>query len=626
MNNRYLITPQHPPMSKKSPKKQKIAKGAPQTVLHRDLWLLGGILLLAAVIYSNSLANGFIYFDDPESVVNNPYIRQISLANLIHYFTTPVQYMYMPLAMISYAVDYQIGEIDPSIYHLDNLILHLGSVILVFWVFLLLTKKSRLALFVSLLFAIHPVNVDSVAWVATRPNLLATFFYLGALLGYSLYLEKNQARYLALACLSFLLAASAKSSAVVLPLILFLWDYFYGRKWEKKLLIEKIPFFVISLLFGILTLTMRTDVGRLAQYQYTLFDRVFMFFYALVDYCVRLLFPLQLSMSYTSPVKNGSFLPLQFYLAPLALALIVWGLYKLKVSKKVLIVGLSFFVLNVVLSQSVLLLDNFMANRYVYLSYLGLYLILAEINERVLSVSLVGWRSWLQVAWAPALMIFGAGFSLLTYNRNFVWYDTITLLDDVIQKQPGAAWVYGTRGLVKYHTYDLEGARRDFDQSLQIDPNYAPSLAYLGVLNYQSHDYQAALAEMNQALAIDPGLSGVYQDRGKVKVALGDNQGALDDFNQAIAINPQAVETYFERGVLKNSQGDYQGALADFNTIIDLASNYDLDLVPKYDAAFYMRGLTKLRLNDKTGACADMVKALSLGYQPPDDQIDLNCP
>jgi protein O-mannosyl-transferase len=577
---------------KKSSKKREInievATGTPQTGLHRDVWLLVGILLLTVLIYSNSLTNDFIYFDDPESVVNNPYIRQINLANLVHYFTTPVQYMYMPLAMISYAVDYQIGELDPLIYHLDNLILHLGCVILVFWVFLLLTRKSRIALFVSLLFAIHPVNVDSVAWVATRTNLLVTLFYLGALLCYSLYLQKNYSvRYLALACLSFLLAACAKSSAVVLPLILFLWDYFDGRQWDKKLLIEKIPFFVIALFFGILTLTTRLDrVGVAQAAQYNLFDRVFIFFYTLADYCVRLLLPLKLSMSYAYPVKNGPWLPIQFYLAPFILALIVWGLYKLKVSRKVLIVGLAFFVLNIFLSQSILLIDNFMANRYAYLSYLGLYFILADINERVLNTAFVDWepRSRLGGAWVAALLIFVTGFSLLTYNRNFVWKDSLTLFDDVIQKQPGIAWVYGTRGLVRWHTHDLIGARQDFDQSLMLDPNYTPSLAYRGNLNYLSHDYPAALADLNQALANDPSLSGVYLDRGKVKLALQDNQGALDDFNQAIALNLHLIDAYFERG------------------------------------------LVKLNLNDKAGACADVEKALALGYQPSEDQAIPDCP
>lgn len=595
----------------------KRAKAKTQPKLGWEIWALVGILCLTVLIYSNSLANGFIYFDDPESVVNNPFIREISLANLVHYFTTPVQYMYMPLALISYAVDYQFGQVDPFIYHLDNLIIHLVCVALTFWVFLLLTKKPRMALFVSLLFAIHPINVDSVAWVATRANILATLFFLGALLCYSVYIEKNyQLRYLALACLSFLLAACAKSSTVVLPLTLFLWDYFLGRQWSKRLLLEKIPFFLIALVFGIITLTMRVDVAQSSQYN--IFDRIFIFFYAMADYFIRLLLPLQLSMSYAYPVKNGPWLPVQFYLAPIILALIGWGLYKLKVSKKVLIVGLGFFFLSVTLTQSVLLIDNFMANRYVHLSYIGLYFILAEINENILNASLnEGWQSNLRTVWKATLVVFAIGFAILTFSRNYIWYDSMSLFNDVIAKQPGIAWVYGSRAVMKMGEDDLEGARRDFDESLKIDPNYAFSLYYRGVVHYRTQNYQAALTDLNNAIRNDPKVPGTFRDRGKVKIALHDNAGALEDFNQAIKLNPHSDALYW-RGVLKYNLGDYQGALADLNTIISV--------VPNYDAAFYTRGLVKLKLNDQTGGCADVTKALAFGYQPTADQAVPSCP
>jgi tetratricopeptide (TPR) repeat protein len=603
-------------VSKKSPGKREIhiegAKAASKTDLRRTMLLLAGIMFLTILIYSNSLSNTFINFDDPESVFNK-YIREINVANLIHYFTTPVQYMYMPLAMISYAVDYQIGKLDPFIYHLDNLIIHLCCVVLVFLVIRRLTKKSRTALFASLLFAIHPVAVDTVSSIATRTNLLITLFFLAALLCYSFYIEKNRVRYLILASLSFLLAAFAKSSAVILPLVLFLWDYFYDRPLHKKLVVEKIPFFVISLLFGILTLVMRVDVGN--SISFNLIDRVFMFFYSLLDYGIRLFFPLQLSMSYAYPVKNGMFLPIQFYLAPLILALAVWGLWKLKVSKKILIVGLSFFVLNVVLSQSVLLIDNFMANRYVYLSYLGLYLILAETGDGVLSNFREGWKSRMRVIWVLASLILVVGFSLLTYARNFVWHDTMTLLDDVIKKQPGQAWVYSTRGLTKLEADDFEGARADLDISLHIDPDFAPSLNYRGIVNYITHDYQAALSDLNKAISNDPNDKAAYRVRGKVKMAMQDNLGAMDDFNRAIALNPQS-DARFWRGFLKSMLGDYQGAHADFSAIIAY--------VPDDGRAYFWRGMVEQNLNDQAAADADIAKAQSLGYQPSDGQAGLD--
>jgi tetratricopeptide (TPR) repeat protein len=573
------------------------------------VWLLAGILLLAAAVHFSSLANGFIAFDDPTVVVDNPYIRGLSLANLAYWFTKPVQYMYMPLALLSFAVDYQLGELDPWIYHLDNFVLHLGCVALVFWVFLLLTRRSRVALLVALLFAVHPVNVDTVASVAARTNLLATLFSLGALGCYGLYLEKDRRlRYLALAFLSFLLALCAKSSAVVLPLTLLLWDYLRDRRWDRRLILEKLPFFALALGFGVLALAMRTD-DVLPPVHYGPLDRGLVFLYALASYCVRLLFPFRLSMAYAYPVEHGPWLPLPYYLAPVLLALIGWGLHALGVSRKVLVFGLGFFVLNIALSQSVLLIDSFAANRYAYLPYLGFLLILVDLGERAWSATSGRWRSWLRTAAVGGAVILVAGFSLLTHARNAVWRDSMTLFDDVIRKQPGIAWAHGTRGLVELHAQDLEAARRDLDESLRLDPSYTPSLSYRGAVNLLSRDYPAALADLSRALSIDPRISGAYRDRGKVKMALQDEPGALADFDRAVELDPRS-QARFARGLLKHRRGDDRGALADLDVVI--ASS------PEDAEALLLRGMVKTGLNDHAAACADIARARGLGYPLPD--------
>ncbi len=583
----------------------------------QNLWPLLAILALTVLIYYNTLRNGFIFFDDPELVTDNFAIRQITWENFVHYFTTPVQFTYLPLGLLSYAIDYQIGKLDPFIYHLNSLIFHILTVLLVFWVFLRLTRKSGVAIFVTLLFAIHPVSVDNVAWVATRNNILATFFYLGALLFYSFYVKKNfQIRYLVLACIAFILSNLSKSSSVVLALTLFLWDYYYGRKWDKKLLIEKIPFFVIALFFGVMTLNIRTDV--VPPVQYNLFDRGLIFCFSMTDYFVRLLFPFQLSMSYAYPVYDSNgLLPLQYYLSPVILGLIIWGLYLLKVTKKVLIVGLAFFFINIFLSQSVLLIDNFMANRYAYLSYLGLFLILADINERILNASASGWASKLKFVWLGVLVIFVTVFSFLTYNRNFVWKDTISLFDDVVQKQPNIAWVYSNRGIAKYSAGNYDDALKDFNQSLALNPNFTLSFYYRGVISYIRGDDQAALVDLDKTIANDPLFADGYLMRGKVKMALNDNPGAMDDLNKSIELDSYMVDAYVNRGILKNNLGDYQGAIADF----DISISYS----PENAAAFYMRSIAKFKLNDQAGSCADVSRALELGYAPTPEQVQQTC-
>jgi tetratricopeptide (TPR) repeat protein len=520
------------------------------------LWLLAGILGLTLVVYSRALAAGFIAFDDPDVVVNNPYIRELSGANAVRWFTRPVQYMYMPLALLSYALDHGIGALDPFVYHLHNLVLHLACVALAFRVFLLLDGKPRDALVVCVLFAVHPVNVDSVASIAARTNLLATLFSLGALAAYGLYLDRGRRlRYLALAWGSFVLAALAKSSAVVLPLTLLLWDWYRRRRWEPRLALEKLPFFAVALFFGVLALVMRAD-DVLPPVRYGAWDRVLVFVYALARYVVRLVVPFPLSFDYAYPEKDGPWLPLPFYLAPIVLAAIVWGLRRLRVPREVWIFGLAFFVLNVALSQSVLLIDGFTANRYAYLPYLGLFFVLAQLLERAWSAALPEGRArrTLRGAAGAALGVAVLAFSALAFGRTAVWRDTLALLDDVVEKGQGSAWVYGTRGLVKLHAGDLASALRDLDRSLELDPNYTPGLCYRGAVHYLLREYPAALADLDRAIALAPATSGAYRDRGKVKLALHDEEGALADLDRALALDPGS-EARALRDVLRRDRG-----------------------------------------------------------------------
>jgi tetratricopeptide (TPR) repeat protein len=322
-------------------------------------------------------------------------------------------------------------------------------------------------------------------------------------------------------------------------------------------------------------------------------------------------------MSYAYPVKNGDFLPPYLYFAPLILVLIVFLLYLLKVPRKILIVGLSFFFINITLSQSVMLIDNFMANRYAGLAYLGLFLILADFSERIMNAPLTGWQSKLKIGWVALLVVFAVGFSWLTYSRNFVWKDTVTLFDDVIQKQPNLAWVYSNRGIAKYMVGDYDNALKDFNQALVIDPNFTLSFYYRGVLEYIAGNYQVALEDLDHTLYNDPLFADGYLQRAKIRIELNDTQGAMDDLNQTLALDPYMMETYLTRGMLKNNLGDYQGALADFDMLI----SYE----PNNGTAFYMRSIAKRNLNDQAGSCADAAHGVELGYQPTPEQIDPNC-
>ncbi len=618
-----------------------------------SIWILLFIVLFTILIYSNSIGNGFVDFDDTENVVDNVSIREFSLRNIGHWFTTHLQFMYTPLVFVSYAVDYLIGKSAPWIYHTTNLFLHICNILLVYWIFKKYTKQDFIALFTAFIFAIHPVNVDGISWISARSNLLATFFYLWALAFYTHYMESGKLWQLVLSVFVFLAATFSKSAAVVFSVTLFLWDYFAGRelytkknKWRN--LLEKIPFLAISIVMGIVTLYFRVDEYRL--YDYNILDRFFVMCASIAGYFFKLLFPFGLAFSYAYPVKTGALLPWYTYLMPAVLFLVAWGLYRLKVPKKVLIFGFGFFLINIILTQVTVLIDNFQANRYAYLPYIGLYFIPAWCMNSLLAKT-KGRAGVLQVVWKGIPVIIVALFAFLTYNRNFLWKDTVSLLSNSIANQENVPFTYSSRGITKYKNGDYEGAMADFDKTISLDPGYTLAYNYRGLVKGKLGDKDGAMADFNKAIDTFPDSPDLYNNRGSLKRELKDFTGALEDFNHAVSLNSYYVDGFFNRGLLYIDTGDCESAIRDYDTVIRYSPDYanaynnrgiarlctgdnrsavsDFDEAvsrnPQFADAFYNRGLAKANLRDTAGACADWKQAASLGFERAKNLIEKRC-
>ncbi|MBP7496707.1 MAG: glycosyltransferase family 39 protein, partial [Bacteroidales bacterium] len=205
--------------------------------------LIGAIILYTFLLFSKTLTNDFVNWDDPFYLQQNMLIQDLSWNNIVKIFKTPVIGMYNPLTFITFAIEHHFWKFDPHPYHFFNLLFHLINVWLVFIFICRLTKNINAAAIVALLFAIHPLHVGAVAWVSQRKTVLFAIFYFLALIEYLKFIEsdKKTKKYI-LIILYFILSLLSKPSAVSLPLILLLIDYYIGRKYTLKTLIEKIPF------------------------------------------------------------------------------------------------------------------------------------------------------------------------------------------------------------------------------------------------------------------------------------------------------------------------------------------------------------------------------------------------
>ncbi|MFC4533512.1 glycosyltransferase family 39 protein [Sphaerisporangium dianthi] len=567
-------------------------------------WILPLIVVAAFAVHANGIGNGFIYFDDPESVVDNASIRELGWAAVGHWFTTPLQSMYSPLAYASYAIDHLAGQGAMGVYHFTNVLLHLANVVLVFLVIRRLTGRTFPAGFVAAAFAIHPMNVDTVAWISTRSNLLATLFSLAALLAYLRHLDSRRPGPLVWSVVLFGLATLSKSTAVALPLVLFLIDHFRGRGPSRRSFLEKIPFLAIAVVMGVVALAVRQDV--VPPRDYTILDRFFLACSAMVDYLVRVAGPFHLSLAYEYP---GRPLPWYVLLSPLVLAAVVAALLLLKSSRRVVVFGLGFFAVTIALTQAVLLIDNYHANRYAYLPYLGLFLIAGHFAEKALQH-----RDRIpRAAVTGALAVFAVLFATLTITRNMVWKDTETIMSDAIAKEPGVAFAHNSRGIARYTGGDDTGASADFERTIALDKDFMLAYYYLGLIEYKGGDHAAALARFDYVVSRLPTFAPGYSERGRTKIALRDHAGALADLSTAIGYDPGLVEDYYLRGLAEIELGDLRGALADLNTAV--AS------IPGHADAYYRRGVVRSRLGDTAAACADWKTAASLGYSDANRSI-----
>ncbi len=607
----------------------------------RTILVLAIILLLATAVYSNSINNGFTNWDDHKNVYENYAIRDFSAANIKHWFTKPLSGMYTPLAYISFAIDYKLGGLDPRIYHLVNLILHLLNISLVYFIAGRFARGKEIAGVVALLFAIHPMNVGAVAWVSGRSTLLFSSFYLAAFYSYLLYLDhKFRNRYLVYALILFILSLLSKSAAVTLPVLLLLTDYYFGRKIDKRAAAEKVPFFVLSVIFGVLTFIFRQDAGTLASiYVYSFIERVFLVCYALAFYIVKLFLPINLSPYYPYPDKVAGLLPWEFYLSPLVLAgiagLIIWA----RDFRRELMFGAGFFIVHIALLLRIIPMGgDFVCDRYMYLPGIGIFLIVGLAYSRARQGK-GPFRSKVFVLLSAVMIIAALALSIVAYDKNRTWKDSLTLWDEVIKTGAKSPLTYNNRCVARIAVKDYIGAIDDCNRALLIDPLWVA--AYVNRASAKSFlkDYSGAMADYEQALKIAPDSYEIFHSRCLVRREAGDLKGSIKDCEEAAKSDLYDGKALAVLCSLRLESGDTGGAVADCSRLAasrpgDVSAMANLGnaqalggmcreaistlssavaLGDNDKNAFYNRAVCRMKLGDNQGACSDWKESAKLG-------------
>jgi protein O-mannosyl-transferase len=515
-------------------------------MFYEDPRFLGAVvIILTFIAFFPSLKNEFMpTWDDNAYVTGNSIIRDINLQSVRHMFTKQVNGTYVPLPLMTYAVEYKLFGLHPLPYHITNLLLHLLCTLLVFQLFRLMKINIFFAAAGAILFGIHPMRVESVAWIAERKDVLYSVFYLAALVTHVKFIRAGEEgkKLYRLTLLFFFLALLSKIEAVTLPLSLLLIDYFMERPLKIKLLVEKIPHFLMSLLFGCLGIFILYRVGLLVVNKQVGFtDRLFYGLFTLNMYIVKFIFPYLQSAVYPYPVKPGNILPLFYYLNPLLTVGI--GILVCKTARytRAVVFGALFFLVNVFfLLQFVAAGSAFLSDRYTYIAYTGLIFITVWSLERLIQKR----RAWRPLV-VSGMVTYIIVFMILTFNRCEVWKNGETLWTDVIEKFPGQnVAAYSNRGITYTNSGQWDNALADFAKAIAIDPKYPVSYTNRGIVYGNLGQPEMAIADFTRAIEIDKKYSLVYHNRGVAYGTIGQYDKAVSDLKKAIKFDPKYVSAY----------------------------------------------------------------------------------
>ncbi|MEP7170205.1 MAG: tetratricopeptide repeat protein [Bacteroidota bacterium] len=574
-------------------------------------WLIG-ILVLTFIVFFPILDNTLTNWDDPTYLNDNPLIRSLSGANIKKIFTEIYFGNYQPLHIFSYAIEYHFYKLNPHGYHATSLVMHLIVTGLVCWFIWVLTENSLIALITALLFGIHPLHVESVAWAAERKDLLYASFFLASLIAYIRYIRSSEKiKYLIYALLFFVLSIMSKAMAASLPPVLILLDFYFNRKLNAKIVIEKIPFFAVAIAFGYYSAHTAATTGQMSLHVFNLFQRILIANFNLLAYIVKLIIPLKLSAFYPYPQNALRNFPFYFYIAPfIVIGLLTLIIRSLKKTKTFFFAA-GFFVTGIFLVLQLLPVGPaMMSERYTYIPSVSFFFIIAYFIQQLIEK-----RSSLKTPVFVGLAAYSLFLCISTFNRSDVWQNSLSLWTNVIDQFPHAGIALNNRGnIYGKEMGQLDKAMENFNQSIQFDPGYENAYANRGIVYCMNGKFDLGIKDFNKAIQLQPDYFEAMINRGIAYAQTKQFDKAIADFTKLTTIKKDDPQVYLNRGIAYTQVTRYNEALADFNKA--------LSLNPSYPEAFYRRSTALYNNHQYKEALADVQRAAELGFKVEENYLN----
>ncbi|HOZ62033.1 MAG TPA: tetratricopeptide repeat protein [Smithellaceae bacterium] len=521
------------------------------------------IIAMVLYIYWPVQDYGFIYFDDDVYITQNIHLQSgITTDGLRWAFTTTYFGLWNPLTWLSLMLDYRIFGLNAGGYHWTNVILHILNAVLLFFLLRILTGAEWRSAFVAALFAVHPINVESVAWIAERKNVLSTFFWMTTMLCYVWYAKRPGWKRYVPVLISFAMGLMSKPMLVTLPFVLLLIDYWplnrtaiaieettghpLNLKKEKIsfLIMEKIPLFILSAIVIFLTIgAPRTDQTIYTTFAWRMGNVVFSY----VAYLKNLFSPLDLHVYYLS-------LSVPFWkLFACAVFLIFVTIFVCRYFKRhpYLPVGWFWYLGTFVpVIGFIQIADHTMADRYAYVPFIGIFMMIAWGGEKVFPKTV--FLKKILIVLFILIIIF---FAVTSRNQIKIWENTVTLFNHVIEKDPKNHLAYQVIGQEMAKRGEHEKALTYFDTALKIHPQFFPAYSNKALVLKKMGKHDEAMKNFETAGRLNKNSPELFYNLSFIYLEEGNYEESLQYALKAIRIKPDYEEAYNIAGIASVEAG-----------------------------------------------------------------------
>jgi tetratricopeptide (TPR) repeat protein len=553
------------------------------------LALGAGLAALTIAAYARVAGNGFINLDDNDYVTQSPHVQAgITWKGVVWAFTTGHSANWHPLTWLSHMLDCQLYGMNPTGHHLTSLLLHVASTLLLFRLFLRTTGMPFPSAFVAAAFGLHPLHVESVAWVAERKDVLSAFFWIATTLAYVSWVEKRRVgRYLAVIAL-YALGLLSKPMLVTLPFTLLLLDVWPLHRietpWREaqvslRLLREKVPLFLLAVASSVVTFLVQRAAGAMSLGDQISFPlRVQNALVAYAAYLWKSLAPTALAVYYPHPIEAYP----GWRVASAALVLGTMTVFAWREGRRRpwIAVGWLWFLGTLVpVIGLVQVGSQAMADRYTYVPMIGLSLSVA------FSAAEIGRRSnTARITMAALLLLAAVAWTGLTWRQVGYWKDDRTLFGHVAVVMPENHLAHGILGNVHLREHRFDEAMAEYQTALRLRPSYAQAYSNMGMVFELSGHPAEAIERYETALRWSPDLAEAHQNLGSLLASQGRLGPAIAHLEAAVKSNPDLVEAHMNLGSAFALSGRLDEAIVQFKKALELKPD-NADAKRKLDAA-----------------------------------------